>query len=197
MDQLAFLDLVRSKGYDISSEMYSVYSEIMFIFTNYEFTYNYVLGSAHEDIQAAEEPGMHLLIEPIILPSVANALFIGMYGDVEASLNIICTAHANEKGARLKFKDIAGSGIVRAADYLSKVIDIDVKSTVEWNTLKHWNNVRNILVHNNGVIRNTNDEDSIRILQLKTNPKYNKVYLTIDDCDKFHLLIIDVFKKCI
>ena len=45
--------------------------------------------------------------------------------------------------------------------------------------------VRNILVHNNRVIRNGDDEKSINFLKLNINSKENRVYLLINDCEKF------------
>lgn len=198
MKQLSFLQYVQSKGYSINSEMYSVYSEIMGTFSNYEFAYQYILGSATEDIESSTRPSMHLIIEPIILPSVSSALFIGMYGDLECYLNLICAAHKNDLISEIALKDIAGSGIERAATYLNKVVGIgEVKNSTEWNELKHWNRVRNILVHNNGVIRNKDDDSSITFLGLKINPKHNRVYLTIDDCDKFHSLVVRFTQRCI
>jgi hypothetical protein len=192
------MQYVQSKGYDLDSEMYAIYSEIMGTFSNYEFTYQYISGSAKEDIESATEPGMHLIIEPIILPSVSSALFIGMYGDLEFYLNLICAAHKNDLKLDIALKDIAGSGIERAATYLSKVVGIGtVKNSSEWNELKHWNRVRNILVHNNGIIRNQDDERSIAFLGLNINPKHNKVYLSITDCEKFERLVVRFTKLCI
>jgi hypothetical protein len=151
-----------------------------------------------EDIESATEPGMHLIIEPIILPSVSSALFIGMYGDLEFYLNSICNAHKNDKNFEIGLKDIAGNGIERAVTYLNKVVGIrNIKNSPEWNELRHWNRVRNILVHNNGVIRNKEDESSIKYLGLNINPKHNKVYLSINDCAKFDKLVVSFSRLCI
>ena len=198
MQQLSYIGKVASKGYGIESEMYSVYMEIMSVFTNYEYAYMYIQGSAKQDIEiAGNDPGMHLIIEPIILPSISNAVFIAMYGDLESALNNICKAHTNEKAHKIKLNDIAGNGIQRAVTYLDKVIQITVSDSPEWNELKHWNRIRNILVHNNGVIRDSKDETSIEFLKLSVNRKYNKVYLTINNCERFHELIIRFTSLCI
>jgi hypothetical protein len=198
MDQLSFIKNVELKGFDITSEMYSIYMNIMSTFWNYEATYKYISGSAKEDIESAIEPGEHLIIEPIIIPSVSSAIFIGMYSDFEAYLNMICNAHSNNNGSAIVLKDISGSGIERAVTYLTKVVGLtNLKSTAEWNDLKHWNRVRNILVHNNRVIRNDVDEKSIKFLNLKINSKQNRVYLLVDDCEKFHDLIVRFFKLCV
>lgn len=198
MEQLSFISKVAAKGYNIQSEMYSVYIEIMNTFTNYEFTCSYIKNGAREEIETAgKEPGMHLIIEPIILPSISNAIFIAMYGDLESALNNICRAHTNHYKKRIKLNDVAGNGVQRAVTYLDKVIQIDISNSQEWNELMHWNRVRNILVHNNGIIRDAKDEKSIEFLTLCTNRKKNKVYLTVNDCDKFHELVIRFTSLCI
>ena len=198
MQQLSYIGRVESKGYGIESEMYNVYMEIMSVFTNYEFTYNYIQNGAREDIETAgKEPGMQLIIEPIILPSISNAVFIAMYGDLESALNNICKAHTNHYAQKIKLNDIAGNGIQRATIYLDKVIQINVSDSKEWNELKHWNRVRNILVHNNGVIRDVKDETSIEFLKLAINTKHNKVYLTVNDCNNFHGLVVRFTSLCI
>gem|GEM_PF-3230859 len=198
MEQLSFIENLKQKGFDITSEMYSIYMEIMSTFWRYEATYNYISGSAKEDIEEASEPGDHLIIEPIILPSVSSAIFLGMYSDFEAFLNMICKAHRNNTGQAIALNDISGNGIERAATYLTKVVEIkNLKNSSEWNELKHWNRVRNILVHNNRVIRNDQDEKSINFLNLNVNRKENRVYLLVNDCKKFHDLIVRFFKLCV
>ncbi|MEK3905025.1 hypothetical protein [Paenibacillus sp. FSL R7-0179] len=198
MKQLPFFEHVKDRGYDLSSQMYKIYLDIMGTFSNYEFAYQYISGSAKKDIEEAQEPGMHLIIEPLILPAVSNALFIGMYGDVEAYLNKICNAHKTSKNLNISLKDISGQGIERAVTYLNKVVGIEgIKSSTEWSELKKWNLIRNILVHNNGVIRDNNDVTIINSLRLGIDSEENRVSLVIDDCDRFHHLLVNFFRLCI
>lgn len=198
MSKTPFYEYMKQKGYDLSSPMYQTYLDFMATFGNYELACTYIAGSAKQDIEAAKEPGMHLIIEPLIIPAVSNALFIGMYGDAEAYLNKICNVHKELKNLNINLKEIAGQGIERAGTYLNKVVGIEgIKSSTEWSELKKWNIVRNILVHNNGVIRDNNDLTAIKSLELKIDSDENKVVLILKDCDRLNLLLYNFFKLCI
>ncbi|MEC0534306.1 hypothetical protein P8863_17640 [Bacillus spizizenii] len=199
MDQFSFVQDAVSKGNDLSSDLFAVYMEIASTFQNYETTFNYFYEKTKEDVDAKNNSnGEHLLIEPIIIPSVSSALFTGIYGDFEYFLNLICNAYKTKHGYKIDLKDISGNGIERAVLYLTKVVQVrDLKKTPEWNKLKHWNRIRNIIVHNNRVIRNKEDKDSIIFLNLNINKKQNRVYLLIDDCKRFHDLILNFLRICI
>lgn len=173
--------------------------DIASTFQNYETTLNYFHEKSEEDVGAMNSSnGQHIIIKPIIVPSVSSALFTGMYGDFEYFLNLICNAHKTKHDYKIDLKDIAGNGIERAVLYLTKIAQVrDLKNTLEWNKLRHWNKVRNIIVHNNRVIRNKADEDSIIFLNLNINKKQNRVYLNISDCKRFHDLILNFLRKCI
>ncbi|MED1122438.1 hypothetical protein [Bacillus atrophaeus] len=199
MDQLSFVQHAVSKGNDLSSDLFAVYMDIALTFQNYETTYKYFYEKTKEDVNSRNNSkGEHLLIEPIIIPSVSSALFTGMYGDFEYYLNLICNAYKTKHNYKLDFKDISGNGIKRAVIYLTKVIQVrDLKNTSEWNELTHWNRVRNIIVHNNRAIRNKEDRDSVIFLNLNINERQNRVYLLTDDCKRFLDVTLKFFMLCI
>ncbi|MCY8842453.1 hypothetical protein [Bacillus atrophaeus] len=199
MDQLSFVQHAVNKGNDLSSDLFAVYMDIASRFQNYETTYKYFYEKTKEDVNSRNNSkGEHLLIEPIIIPSVSSALFTGMYGDFEYYLNLICNAYKIKHNYKIDLKDISGNGIERAVSYLTKVVQVrDLKNTPEWSKLKHWNRIRNIIVHNNRVIRNQEDKVSIIFLNLNINEKQNRVYLLIDDCKRFLNLILNFFRICI
>ncbi|OLQ56953.1 hypothetical protein BHT94_04600 [Bacillus licheniformis] len=178
MNQFSFVQDAVSKGNDLSSDLFAVYMDIASTFQNYETTYEYLYGKAKEDVDARKNSnGEHILIEPIIIPSVSSALFIGIYGDFEYYLNLICNAYKTKHSYKIDLKDISGNGIERAVLYLTKVVQVrDLKKTPEWNKIKHWNRIRNIIVHNNRVIRNKEDEDSINFLNLYINKKQECIF---------------------
>lgn len=184
---------------DLTSELFSVYMDIASAFYNYETTLNYFYEKTEEDVDSMNcSKGQHIIIKPIIVPSVSSALFTGMYGDFEYFLNLICNAYKTKHSYKIDLKDIAGNGIERAVLYLTKIAQVrDFKNTIEWNQLRHWNKVRNIIVHNNRVIRNKGDENSIKFLNLNINTKQNRLYLNINDCKRFHDLILNFFRICI
>ncbi|OKL37008.1 hypothetical protein [Domibacillus mangrovi] len=198
MSELSFMDNVESKGYGTKSEMYLVYLDIMGRFMDYEMAYKYVEGSAKVEIESATEPGLHLLLEPIILPSIANAMFLAIYGDFEAFLNRICVVHRSNNSYTLGYRDLYGNGIERAVTYLNKVVGLkDIKKSIEWNDLRDWNKIRNILVHNNGVTRDEKDAEAMRKLKIKADNEYNRVSMSIEDLDRFHNLIVQFLMKCV
>jgi hypothetical protein len=198
LNQKSMYDILRKKGYDIENPIFKIIIDFSTYYINYDLSINYISGSAKEDIVSAEAPGMHLIIEPIILPSVANALFIGMYGDFEFYLNQLCKAYQEVMDLGLDLTDIYGTGINRAVTYLKKVVGLKrITDSNEWNQLNHWNRIRNVLVHNNGVLKTSNDMKSAHFLKLEINRKYNKVYLTFDDCDKFQEVVVNFIKLCI
>jgi len=199
LDQFAFVQHAITKGYDFNSDMFAVYMDIASRFQVYETTYNYLYEKTKEDVEFRNKPDReHLLIEPIILPSISSALFTGIYSDFEYFLNLICNAYKSKYNYKIDLKDISGNGIKRAVTYLSKVVQVgDLKNTSEWNELEHWNRVRNIIVHNNRVFRNKEDRNSVISLNLQINEQQNRVYLTIDDCKRFLNLALNFFKLCI
>lgn len=132
MDQFSFVQEAVSKGNDLSSDLFAVYMDIASTFQNYETTYEYLYGKTKEDVDARK---IHILIEPIIIPSVSSALFIGIYGDFEYYLNLICNAYKTKHGYKIDLKDISGNGIERAVLYLTKVVQVrDLK--------KHLNGIK-------------------------------------------------------
>ncbi|MGI6366134.1 MAG: hypothetical protein ACOX2G_10500 [Bacillota bacterium] len=78
-----------------------------------------------------------------------SSLFVTIYAAVENHLNRLCRRLA--KGDGLAVEDLRGNGIIRAGTFLSKVCRVDFPwDSEEWNQLKEYNQLRNILVHNDG-----------------------------------------------
>lgn len=202
MEQMSFLDYPLSKGFGYGSRVYEIYSDFMLTFTSYEMSYNYVFNTAAKEIEQAIEPGEHLLLEPLILPSISNAIFTAMYGEFEGYLKSLCKAIGTSINSKIKLNDLSGQGIEQCSVYFTKVLDNDsLKQSKEWNRLKDWNRVRNIIVHNNSQVRDGNegekDISAIRNLALGYNEKRNKVYLSKENCEDFQITIINFMKKCL
>lgn len=197
LNQLDFLQYVHSKGYNIECKMYSVYVDILMTFTKYEYICEFLKKTLTNEAETENQID-RTLVKPIILPSIANAIFIAMYGDFEGYVNQICNSYKEEKGFILEAKDLRGEGIQRAVNYLEKIVGLNnIKNSTEWNEIMRWNSIRNILVHNNGVIKNQKDDDALRFLNLNFNHKKGKVYLQLEDCQRFQSLVIKFFRLCI
>lgn len=79
-----------------------------------------------------------------------SSLFVTIYSTVENYLNRLCRQLAKDDG--LAVEDLRGNGIIRASTFLSKVCRVDFpQDSEEWNLLKEYNQLRNVLVHNDGV----------------------------------------------
>ena len=80
-----------------------------------------------------------------------NSIFNTAYTIFENHMNELCKILAKNTVTELGLKDIKGLGIERAKIFISKVIGIkDVFSSSEWEEIKEYSRVRNILVHTSG-----------------------------------------------
>ena len=69
----------------------------------------------------------------------------------EHELDKLCMLYQSEKSFKLALLDINGKGIDRSTTYLEKVAGIDVhKTSNEWNHIKKIQNIRNVIVHQDG-----------------------------------------------
>ena len=69
----------------------------------------------------------------------------------EHELDKLCMLYQSEKSFKLALSDINGKGIDRSITYLEKVAGIDVhKTSNEWNHIKKIQNIRNVIVHQDG-----------------------------------------------
>jgi hypothetical protein len=84
-----------------------------------------------------------------------SSLFVTIYSVVENELNRICRLHAMEDG--LDVEDLRGNGIQRACTYLTRVCRIDFpEKSDEWKLLQDYNQLRNVVVHNRGIMETGN-----------------------------------------
>lgn len=82
-----------------------------------------------------------------------NAQFIAAYSQFEVALNRLCIEFKDACGLNLSFKDLSGTGIERAKNYISKVVGASACfSGAHWQTISLCSEIRNALVHSNGII---------------------------------------------
>jgi hypothetical protein len=198
LEQKTVFDLLKEKGHDLKSPVYQTVMDFSTYMINYKFTLNYINGSTKEDIENMDHYSFDVLIEPIILPSLSNSLFISMYGDFEYHLSQLCHAYQLHKKLKICLSDIYGNGIYKAATYLDKVVGLNIKNSKEWSRMVDWNRVRNALVHNSGYLKDK-EVDSANRLNLNINQEHGKfrVYFTLKDCLTFYNEIPDFIKMCI
>ncbi|GAA5140130.1 hypothetical protein [Alloalcanivorax gelatiniphagus] len=82
-----------------------------------------------------------------------ESLVITVFNFLEHQLNSLCHIFYESISSNLKLKDIHGQGVERALLFLTKVVNIDLASFgAELPAIKGVNLVRNIIVHNGGVL---------------------------------------------
>jgi hypothetical protein len=89
-----------------------------------------------------------------LLPGLQwNAQFLVVYASFEYALNFLCDLVRKRSSFNLSFKDLAGNGIVRAADYLKKVASVETPfQTKQWQRALLLGEIRNAIAHRNGEI---------------------------------------------
>lgn len=90
-----------------------------------------------------------------------NSLFVLSYSMIENFLNNFCDSAKRHYGLKLTLSDLKGRGVERARAYLKKVAEIDFSDGKEWVEIKHYNQVRNFIVHNNGELDDSGDAKEV------------------------------------
>jgi len=80
----------------------------------------------------------------------AYSVTILLHSIVETQLDAFAEHMGKKAGSRLRIRDMAGKGIDRSANYLERVLSIDVKTDVAWSRLKDLQSLRHIMVHRGG-----------------------------------------------
>jgi len=92
-------------------------------------------------------------------PSILwKSLLLSIYFQTERALDEICQNLKKSKNHELTLKDIHGNGIFRSSLYLKKVCGIKTPfQTENWSKITDFNKVRNLLVHSDGILNNSNN----------------------------------------
>lgn len=82
-----------------------------------------------------------------------ESLIITIFNFLEQELNSLCEIFYESIDSELRIKDINGKGVERALTFLKKVVKIDFSSFgYEMPIIKGVNQIRNIIVHNGGIL---------------------------------------------
>ena len=89
-----------------------------------------------------------------VLPRLQwNSEFLLVYSTFEHMLNELCRVVKKRSGFDLSFKDLGGSGIERAKNYLSKVAGVKTPfDKPNWQRAKLLGEIRNAIAHRNGEV---------------------------------------------
>tara|TARA_R110002051_G_C8619101_1_gene483014 strand:- start:113 stop:778 length:666 start_codon:yes stop_codon:yes gene_type:complete len=122
-------------------------------------------------------------------PSILwKSLLLSIYFQTESALDQICQNLKKSNNYELTLKDIQGNGIFRSSLYLKKVCGIKAPfQTENWSKIIDFNKVRNILVHSDGILSNSNNK-------LKTIcKKYDGIVMTEMTDDEISITIMEEF----
>ncbi|MDO8886079.1 hypothetical protein [Candidatus Oleimmundimicrobium sp.] len=90
-----------------------------------------------------------------------NSLFVLSYSTIENFLNRYCKRAKEACGLKLTLNDLKDGGIERAKNYLKKVAEIDFPENGEWAEIKHYNRIRNFIVHNDGKLDDSKKAEKV------------------------------------
>jgi len=115
-----------------------------------------------KDKEYAEFKSESLIDDSYSLEFVSKQLFrhstlISIYSFIEYQLKKICDSLDTKMFLPMKPKDFAGSGVDKYSKYLLYVSSIDIKKDKKyfWEELERFKKIRNILVHESGVVKKT------------------------------------------
>jgi hypothetical protein len=79
--------------------------------------------------------------------AVSIGIFLKAYAMLEDILNALCDIYQELREETSNFRDLEGGGIVRAANYIKQLVNIDNFLDDDWKKLRLWNTVRNQVMH--------------------------------------------------
>lgn len=110
---------------------------------------------------------------------LSHSTFNTAYSVFEKYMNEICFSCEGRLSTRIKLKDLNGKGIERSKLYLSKVVGIDTPfTTSEWNDIKKYSELRNVLIHTLGEL-NMSKNNHKKVYEYCSSNTH--IYLSPDD----------------
>lgn len=113
----------------------------------------------------------YFMVEGFFSATSLNAFVVILYSYIESGLNSLCNAMYSDQRNKckkeggqplqIKYKDISGTGIIRAKRYLEKVFDVDLYAGEQpWAEINALRKIRNDIVHNEGWASENTDKDA-------------------------------------
>lgn len=129
-----------------------------------------------------------------------SSIFLRSYALLERILNYVCEDFADWNQEKLKVKDLHGSGIERAKNYLTKLHDFDfVSKNQYWDLLLQYGKIRNLYAHTYGDLpddeqKRTQIKKDIKILKSVT-AKDGGIVLEVDFVKEFLTVLSNFFES--
>lgn len=152
-------------------------------------------GNKDESLDLLKSISMRLGYDRHIEIFTKSAI-ISIYSFLEFTLDDFCKKIHEIFKEKISPKDISGSGIFRSKTYLSKILEINFENlNHEWQEITILNEIRNFLVHSNGVSQNEETKSKIQKI-IKKTPDINleQEHIEISTSYIEHILsVIDCF----
>ena len=88
-----------------------------------------------------------------------RSALITLFGFLEKELDKLCALFLKEYSYKIELGDLKGKGIDRSIKYLERVVGLDIDKTVSvWSEIKSIQKIRNLIVHNDGSLLDSNGE---------------------------------------
>ena len=89
------------------------------------------------------------------LPSlIRSSAFVTIYSSLEFEIQKLCTILQVKENFSKRYHELRGKGLVQAFEYLEKIAGMGIdKSSIMWKQFKAINEIRNLIVHNDGKIQ--------------------------------------------
>lgn len=115
--------------------------------------------------RSAREDGSLWAFATLYPNTVPYSMFIALYQQFEFTMIEACTEMEKDYPNSKKLSELKGKGIQLAEAYLRKVVGISTPfEPTEWKKLKELNSLRNIIIHNDAIIK-TDQVDRINLVQ--------------------------------
>ena len=137
-----------------------------------------------------------------------SSLVILAFATFEQNLSLICNALSDLRTIKLRLSDLNGhSTLDKAQRYLIRVLEIpfDFSKSKRWQSIRGHQEVRNLLVHNGGLIDDSDKYDNLRkfikshksVLAVRDNfliLQQDYIEIMIEDSQQFLLEMFDKIK---
>ncbi len=102
---------------------------------------------------------LHSIFEEYFPTLQRGSALITLFSFIEHELENLCHLFSNEKEIKIKVNDLHGKGINRSINYLKKVTGLKIDTSIQiWEEIKSIQKIRNLIVHNSGILHNKHKE---------------------------------------
>lgn len=82
-----------------------------------------------------------------------RSAFLSLYGFLEHELDKLCTLFKTTENYKIELKDLKDLGIERSVKYLEIVAQLPINKSIDkWMKVKSIQKIRNLIIHNNGML---------------------------------------------